>query len=135
MDVNNKQMKKLILTLTITLFAILVYSQTVTIPTTLLRIDGIEYGQLIKATTIPLACEYQFVVNDTLDWTTVPIDSLQFQNTNLQNQIDLLNFSINALTGQVNGLQTQVVTLTPRPEFEALKARYEAMVISFKTIE
>lgn len=97
-------MKYLIIILLISL-AIISNGQIVEVQTTLLRIDGVDKFKAfsVDVTSLPLACEYVLVVADTMDLTTTPIDSLQFENTQmkediiqLQNQVvDLYNKLLN----------------------------------------
>lgn len=94
-------MKGFILAILITLFAIIVYSQTVTVHTTLLRIDGIEKGQLLIDKTLPIAWEYVFIATDTMDLTTTPIDSLQFANSEMKEDIIQLQNQVIDLYSQL----------------------------------
>lgn len=99
-------MKKAILILFISLIGIVGYGQIVQVHTTLLKIDGVEHGQLLKDKVLPIAWEYNFIITDTLDWTTIPIDSLAIKNNELQMQVDSLEIKLNDL---IKLLKTQPV--------------------------
>ena len=107
--------KRLILLLLIFLFAYVGYGQviiydTVTIHTTLLKVNGIVKGQLIKDATLLPAFNYKFVVTETMDLTTIPIDSLQFQNSQLQNQVNQLSVQLNLLISEFSTLENKLKT-------------------------
>lgn len=104
-------MKKLFLILLIIILSVIGYSQTVDVKTTLLRIDGVAIGKIVSPDVeiLPIAWETHLINTDTLDWTTVPIDSLQFINTQLQNQV-------NQLLNRINELEIQFNLLSPRFE-------------------
>jgi hypothetical protein len=115
-------MRNKILTLLISLFSIVGYGQitiqdTITINATLLKVNGVEQGMLINTVVLEPAFYYKIVATKTLDWSTITFeelaDSLQFENIQMQNQINLLQFQITNLIEQVNAS-------LPRYEFNQL---------------